>query len=100
MEPAFRFLWAFVGCLAAVFFTADTPSATETLRRLFPNWLDHHYERVSTVLVLFVGTTLAYLYTPVDPLKAMFAGLGSVSLLRQAIQTAGRGRNTARRPNR
>lgn len=90
MEPLFRFLWAFIGCLGAVVFTRDAPSAGETLKRLFPGWLEHRYEQASALLVLLFGTSLAYLYEPTDPMKAMFAGLGSVSLLRQAIQVADR----------
>lgn len=92
VEWSFKLFYAFVGCLAAAFFTRGTPSAIEQLQRLAPNLPQHVYEIIDLILVLFVGTVVAYVYNPLDPLKAVMAGLGSFSLVKQSAQTVGRRR--------
>jgi hypothetical protein len=95
VEPLFKAFYILIGCSAGALFTDDAPSAIDTLKRLFPNWKQDTHERVDIGLVIFFGTFLAFLYDPADQLKAVFAGLGAVSLLKQTIQTTRRRRRRA-----
>lgn len=87
MDSFGTIFWALVGCFAAALYTRDSPSAVDKLKRLFPGRDERFYERADLFLLIVFGTALAYWCRPLDQLRAIGAGLGAVSAMKQTLQT-------------
>ena len=85
MEPLFKFFYPLVGAVGAVYFTPKAPTWIEKMKAMFPGWKEQTYVILDFAIVVFISALLGDLYAAPDPMKAIIAGFGAVTLLKQLI---------------